>query len=93
MSATIAAASSGRVGEVYNVAGGSQATILEIVESLGELTSEEVKVSYLPAVPGDARHTSASIDKAATELGYAPRVDLREGLSSQLAAGPRRPGT
>ena len=92
VSATIAAASTGRPGEVYNIAGGSQATVLEIVERLARLVPEEVKVRHLPAVPGDARHTSASIEKAAADLGYAPQVDLEEGLRRQVAAGPRGSG-
>lgn len=89
VSATIAAGSSGRPGEVYNIAGGSQATVLDVIESLGELVGHEVAVRHLPPVPGDARHTSASIEKAAADLEYAPRTPLSEGLSRQVAAGPR----
>ena len=37
VSATIAAAERGRPGEAYNVAGGAQATVLEVIELLGEL--------------------------------------------------------
>ena len=37
VSATIAASSRGRPGEVYNVAGGSQATVLQVIEILGDL--------------------------------------------------------
>jgi nucleoside-diphosphate-sugar epimerase len=89
VSATVAAASSGRPGEVYNIAGGSQATVLEVIESLRELVGHEVTVRHLPPVPGDARHTSASVEKAVDDLEYAPRTPLSEGLSRQVAAGPR----
>jgi nucleoside-diphosphate-sugar epimerase len=91
--ATIAAAKKGRPGEVYNVAGGAQASVLEVIEILGELLGRGVPVRHLPPVPGDARHTGADIKKARDELGYAPRTGLQEGLSKQIAAGsPLRTG-
>jgi UDP-glucuronate 4-epimerase len=91
--ATIAAAERGRPGEVYNVAGGAQATVLEVIEILGELLGRIVPVRHLPPVPGDARHTGADIEKARGDLGYTPRTGLKEGLSKQIAAGtPVRPG-
>ncbi len=86
VTATIAAGLRGRPGQAYNIAGGSQATVLEVIETLSGLLGEEVAVEHLPSVPGDARHTSASIDKAAADLAYSPQVDLEQGLSRQLAA-------
>jgi UDP-glucuronate 4-epimerase len=86
VAATIAAAERGRPGEVYNVAGGAQATVLEVIEILGELLGRSVPVRHLPPVPGDARHTGGDIEKARGDLGYAPRMGLREGLSRQIAA-------
>ena len=57
VSATIAAADGGRPGEAYNIAGGAQATVLEVIEILGELLGRGLPVRHLPPVPGDARHT------------------------------------
>jgi UDP-glucuronate 4-epimerase len=91
--ATIAAAERGRPGEVYNVAGGAQATVLEVVELLGELLGHGVPVRHFPPVPGDARHTGGNIEKARVDLGYAPRTGLKEGLSKQIEARTSlRPG-
>jgi UDP-glucuronate 4-epimerase len=84
--ATIAAASRGRPGAVYNVAGGSQATVGEVIERLEELLGRDVRVRHLPPVPGDARHTSADIASARSDLGYAPSVRLEDGLARQVAA-------
>jgi UDP-glucuronate 4-epimerase len=86
VSATIAAAEGGRPGEAYNIAGGAQATVLEVIEILGELLGRAVPVRHLPPVPGDARHTGGDTDKARGDLGYVPRTGLREGLSRQIAA-------
>ena len=84
--ATIAASSQGRPGEVYNVAGGSQATLLEVIEILGELLGRNVSMRELPPAPGDVRHTGADITKAQGDLGYEPRTRFREGLAQQLSA-------
>jgi UDP-glucose 4-epimerase len=89
--ATIAAAEKGRPGEAYNVAGGAQATVLEVIELLRELLGRDVPVRHLPPVPGDARHTGGDIQRARDDLGYAPRTGLREGLSQQIAAGTSVP--
>ncbi len=86
VSATIAAGEKGRPGEAYNVAGGAQATVLEVIEILGELLGRGVPVRHLPPVPGDARHTGADVEKARGDLGYAPLTGLRDGLSRQIAA-------
>ncbi len=86
VSATIAAADGGRPGEAYNVAGGAQATVLEVIELLGELLGRGLPVRHLPPVPGDARHTGGDTRKARGDLSYVPRTGLREGLSEQVAA-------
>ncbi len=92
VAATIAAGSDGRPGESYNVAGGSQATVLEVIDRIGELIGQEVAVEHLPPVPGDARHTSASIEKAEADLGYSPNTGLADGLSRQVAAATATEG-
>ncbi len=86
VSATIAAADGGRPGEAYNIAGGAQATVLEVIELLGELLGRGLPVRHLPPVPGDARHTGGDTEKARGDLSYVPRTGLREGLSEQIAA-------
>ena len=38
-----------------------------------------------PARPGDVRHSLADIGKAKQLLGYAPDIDVAEGLKRTLA--------
>jgi nucleoside-diphosphate-sugar epimerase len=90
VSATVAAATDGVPGEVYNIAGGAQATVLEVLDTIGELIGREVSIRHLPPVPGDARHTGAEIAKARRDLGYAPSIGLRDGLAEQVAASSPR---
>ena len=85
VSATYAAASVGEPGRVYNIAGGTQTTVREVIETIGELTGREPQVENREPMPGDARRTGADTSRARADLGYAPSVDLREGLSRQVA--------
>jgi UDP-glucuronate 4-epimerase len=84
--ATIAAGEAGRPGEAYNVAGGSQATVLEVLEALSGLMGRELEVRHLEAVPGDARHTGGDTAKARRDLSFSPETALAEGLARQVEA-------
>lgn len=79
--ATVRAAS-GPVG-VYNVAGGAQATVNEVLEVIATVTGDAPKTNTAPAVPGDVRHTSGGTDAARERLGWTPRVSLVDGLRNQ----------
>lgn len=85
VAATAAAGARGAVGRVYNVAGGTQASVLDVADHLGSLLGESVKVDHLPAIPGDARRTGADVTRARDELGFEPALTLAEGLAAQLA--------
>jgi UDP-glucuronate 4-epimerase len=86
VAATMAAASEGRPGTVYNVAGGSQVTVTDVLGKLEGLLGRRLRVRHVPPLPGDARHTSADISRARRDLSYVPGVGLENGLASQLAA-------
>jgi UDP-glucuronate 4-epimerase len=92
VAATIAAGEAGRPGEVYNVAGGSQATVLDVLRALRELIDRELDVRHLPAVPGDARHTGGDTAKARRDLSFVPETALAEGLAAQVAESLRTAG-
>ena len=84
--ATIAAGKGGPPGAIYNVAGGNNATVREVIATLGRLAGVDPLVEHEPAAVGDARKTGASTQRARSELGYSPSVSLEEGLARQLEA-------
>ena len=84
VAATIAAGESGVVGTVYNIAGGCQATVLEVVDVLERLVGRPLERHYVDPVPGDPRKTGADVSIAREDLAYAPSVSLDYGLSRQL---------
>jgi UDP-glucuronate 4-epimerase len=77
----VAALRRGRSGEAYNVSGWRSTGMREALALLGPDDVHE-----LPPSPAEALVTSGCSRKAASELGYAPRVDLATGIERQLAA-------
>jgi nucleoside-diphosphate-sugar epimerase len=90
VAATIAAAESGRE-PVYNVSGGTSATLLEAIAEIEALTGRSALISFSPSARGDAYRTSADLTAARRDLGYSPLVSLRQGLALQVRAAMREP--
>jgi UDP-glucuronate 4-epimerase len=84
VTATIAAAESGVPGRTYNIAGGRQATVLEVVELLETLVGAPLARNHVDPVPGDPRKTGADTSAAKRDLSYASSTSLEEGLARQL---------
>lgn len=77
-----AARYSGR-GEVFNLGGGSQVSLLQAIALAEDVAGRKTKLKRLERQKGDVRHTRARIDLARGKLGYLPKVDLRQGLTEQ----------
>src|SRR5213596_2660222 len=80
---TVKAATADVVGQIINLGGGSRVTVNRVLDTLEDISRINVRRQYLPAAPGDLRHTGASINLARERLGWEPRVSLREGLTRQ----------
>ena len=90
VAANLAAAERGRDGTVYNIGGGERASVNRVVEILEEVSGRRAKRSYHDRQAGDVRHTWADVSRAERELGFAPRVDLRDGIKRQYEWQRRR---
>jgi len=78
--ATVQAGELGRPGEIYNVGSGREVTLLEAIRLLVEFSKAKAAIAWLAPQRGESRRTWADISKAVAELGYSPKVDLREGI-------------
>jgi UDP-glucose 4-epimerase len=83
VSATVAAATRGKLGGVYNIGGGSRVELLEVFELIRAVTGRPVKIERLESQRGDMRDTYADTTRARTDLGFAPTVTLEQGLRAQ----------
>ncbi|MDZ4199179.1 MAG: LPS biosynthesis protein WbpP, partial [Kiritimatiellia bacterium] len=59
-------------------------SLLDLLDALGRLTGRSMKPEFRPVRSGDVRHSAADIGRARQLLGYAPGVQLDEGLRALL---------
>jgi nucleoside-diphosphate-sugar epimerase len=74
----------GASGEIFNVAAGSPASVNLIADTIGEILGKPVERRHLPSRAGDIRNSWADLSKSERVLGYAPRVELAEGLRATV---------
>jgi UDP-glucuronate 4-epimerase len=84
VAATLAAATSGRPGATYNVAGGHEASVREVIAKLAGLLGVRMRVAYGRALPGDPARSGADTSAARRDLGYRPSTELDDGLARQI---------
>lgn len=73
----------GTAGEVFNIGGGSRITLNEVISVIKDIVGFDPGVDHQDVQKGDVRHTSADMSKAKEELGYKPKVSIRDGLKSE----------
>lgn len=83
VTANIQAVEAPSAGAVYNLGGGTQSTVNQVLEvftkHLGPL-----KVKRVERQLGDARRTSADTTKAKLEIGFSPKVTLADGIAREI---------
>lgn len=85
VSATVAAARKGVPGRVYNIGGGSRVSVNLVLDMIARVSGRRPVVSVESSQKGDMRHTYADTQLARADLGFAPSVDLEEGLAAEHA--------
>ena len=83
--ANVRAGSEGKDGAVYNVSGGSRASVLEVIELMEQATGRQAVRDFQEKQKGDPLHTGGDPSRARAELGFEPKVDLRTGIEAQAA--------
>ena len=72
-------------GRVYNLGNPDERTILDYARMVLELIpSSSSRITYQPPVPDDPSRRRPDISRARSELGWEPRVDLRDGLTRTI---------
>jgi nucleoside-diphosphate-sugar epimerase len=79
----VAAAFYPESGQVFNLGGGSETTLLNAIAIIERIAGRKAKLKRFDRQKGDVRHTHASIAAAQAKFGYFPQVRLEEGLSRQ----------
>jgi UDP-glucuronate 4-epimerase len=69
----------------YNLGSGAPIDLRTLVEAVAATAGVRVRVETAPVPLGDVDATFADITRAREELAWAPRMSLREGLTTVLA--------
>jgi dTDP-glucose 4,6-dehydratase len=70
----------GLAGEVFNLGNPHEVTLLELAETVASVIGAPLDLVHLPLPEDDPTRRRPDIRKAQVRLGWAPAVELREGL-------------
>jgi nucleoside-diphosphate-sugar epimerase len=71
-------------GQVINIAGGRSVTLNGLVAELEDLIGVVAATTFAPRRPGEVARSLASLTRASDSLGYAPAIDLHDGLARTI---------
>ena len=81
--ANLLAAERGSPGAVYNIGGGTQATVNQVLAFIESVVGK-LDIVRKDKLAGESQHTGADTSKAQRELGYRPEVPLYEGIRREI---------
>jgi UDP-glucuronate 4-epimerase len=81
--AMIAAMERAPAGAIYNVGGGSEATMRGTIDLFERIAGRKLKLLVGERMVGDVRRTAPDTARIRAELGWEPQVDLEAGLTAQ----------
>ena len=73
-------------GDVLNVAGGSETSLLELIDTLNGLFGSQVEPQFEPARSGEVHRSLSDASKAERVLGWRPRWELAAALQECIAS-------
>ena len=83
VAATVAAMDRAQAGALYNVGGGSEATMREAIATLEDVSGRTLELVVRPAAAGDVRRTAAETGRIERDLGWRATTALVDGLRAQ----------
>jgi len=78
------ALSEGAKGEVVNIGGNKEITILELAKLIRELTNSSSEIEFHPLPKDDPRRRKPDITKSKKLLNWEPKIKLEDGLKRMI---------
>ncbi|GEM47589.1 NAD-dependent epimerase/dehydratase family protein [Deinococcus cellulosilyticus] len=67
---------------IFNLGNNETVTLSDLIQKIGEIAGQEVKINRLPDQPGDVPQTWANVQLANQKLQFSPQVSIDDGLRS-----------
>jgi len=83
VAATILVMERGSPGGVYNVGGGEEVSMRQVIETLQEISGRQLELVETGWREGDARRTAADTSRIRGDIGWAPQTPFTAGLEAQ----------
>ena len=81
--ATILAMERGSTGDVFNVGGGEEASMLDAIDILAEVSGRRLELRAVPRREGDQTRTLADTSRIRASTDWEPRTTFAQGLAAQ----------
>ena len=72
-------------GKTYNLGSGVSTSVRELLETAQKCSNTKKRIVIEKQTPGDQHQVRPSIEKIRKDLGYMPKVSLRDGLQETIA--------
>ena len=82
--ANVLAANSDRVGEVFNIGGGSRIRVNDLIKEIEKIAGKTAKIKYIEKQKGDVRDTLANVGRANRVLRWMPKISIYKGLEEYV---------
>ncbi|MFA4826206.1 MAG: NAD-dependent epimerase/dehydratase family protein [Methanoregula sp.] len=82
--ANMLAASSEIKGEYFNIGGGNRISVINLIQTIGDISGNSPKIHYLDKQKGDVDNTWADTKKARDFLHWNADVDIKDGLRKYI---------
>jgi nucleoside-diphosphate-sugar epimerase len=83
VAATVAAMQRAPAGTLYNVGGGTEATMRDAISTLESVSGRTLDLAVRPVAAGDVRRTAADTQRIERDLGWRATTELADGLRAQ----------
>ncbi len=70
----------GKKGTIYNIATSEHISINDLAKMMISISGKNLHIEHIRPLDGEIKHSQASISRAQTELGFFPKLSLRDGL-------------
>jgi len=73
-----------KCGYIYNIASGKSISVKDLASLMISLSGKDLKIIYSTPKEGDIKFSQADISLAKKELGFIPKIELKDGIKNLI---------